>query len=309
MLKPLRDDLILNGLISLGAFGRQNAPGGTSRSGKSAHPASPSGGCGPGFSGLCAILGAAQATTSPQVSGQNNPTASSTQTKFLKRPDGPFVPINSHLNSLTADLRAEYQNFYDWCLISTDPKRITALVQKISSGKERYQRVSNKVNGIPWYFIGIVHYREADCKFDRHLHDGELMWEEDKNGVIKDANGAPRWLRTKGVPAGRPLIWPPPSNESDAWVWSAVDALTSKGFVDEKDWTIPAMLWRFERWNGAGYRLYRKIPSPYLWAGSNIYVKGFYSADGKYDSNLVESRPGAAVVLKSILPALPAPTS
>jgi lysozyme family protein len=40
---------------------------------------------------------------------------------------------------------------------------------------------------VPWYLVGIIHYRECSLYFSRHLHNGEPLTE-----------------RTRRVPAGRP---------------------------------------------------------------------------------------------------------
>jgi hypothetical protein len=63
------------------------------------------------------------------------------------------------------------------------------------------------------------------------------------------------------------------------------------------DWSIPGMLFQFERFNGFGYRS-RGIYSPYLWSFSNHYKKGKFTSDGVYDPNAVSKQIGAAVLLR-----------
>jgi hypothetical protein len=71
------------------------------------------------------------------------------------------------------------------------------------------------------------------------------------------------------------------------------------GLTSWTDWSVPGMLYRFERYNGFGYRS-RGINSPYLWSYSNQYKKGKFTGDGKYDPNAVSKQCGAVVLLKSI---------
>jgi lysozyme family protein len=141
---------------------------------------------------------------------------------------------------------------------------------------------------------------EADCDFTRHLHNGDPL-------STTDASGITIWLRTVKEPPGRPATWPAPKTETDPWIWSALDALSLKGFTTATDWSVPAILWRFEQYNGMGYH-YHNNPSPYLWSGSQIYKRGKYIEvlkDGewksKYDPNLVSNQVGSALVLKQLL--------
>jgi lysozyme family protein len=183
-------------------------------------------------------------------------------------------------------------------------------VDKLASPKyrEQYEAVSGKLldstkaanpplfeqHGerlrVPWYFIGIIQSLEAGFSFKGHLH-----------------NGDPLTARTRQVPAGRPKDWNPP----DDWASSAADAMMLKGFHSQPDWSIGAMLFRWEAYNGFGNRR-RKVTvngevqgvnSPYLWSFSNHYTKGKYVRDGKWDGEKVSSQCGAAVILKGLLDA------
>ncbi len=95
---------------------------------------------------------------------------------------------------------------------------------------------------------------EASQNFTRHLH-----------------NGDPLTARTRQVPAGRPRTGNPPFT----WEASATDALTLDGFNSWTDWTVAGALFKLERFNGSGYRLYHpQVKSPYLWSFSNHYTEG-----------------------------------
>lgn len=163
--------------------------------------------------------------------------------------------------------------------------QVDTVIAKIMAGKARYQAVA-QLTGVPWFFIGVIHMLESGGKFTTHLH-----------------NGDPLTARTKQHPAGRPVPGTPPFT----WEQSAVDALQYVGFARKEPkegerkpesltWGISAILDRLERYNGTGYRK-MGIPSPYLWAGSQHYVKGKFVADGKFDPEAVSKQIGAAVIL------------
>ena len=176
-------------------------------------------------------------------------------------------------------LRDEYQAWYDACQIR--PARQGALayyVKKLGQGRANYALVEQQL-GIPWAFVGVIHGMECGFNFAAHLH-----------------NGDPLTARTVQVPAGRPAIGQPPFT----WRQSAVDALTMKGYHQIADWSVPRMLWLLERYNGMGYRI-RRAPTPYLWSFSNLYEKGKYVQDGRYDPEAVSGQCGAALILKAIL--------
>jgi lysozyme family protein len=213
---------------------------------------------------------------------------------------GPHPPpaepaVFTTLPSTTLEsLQDEYQHFYDICATQPAHERdVAKAVARVRAGQSRYQTTSSRTGGrIPWQFVGVIHLLEANCNFGRHLHNGDPM--------MSGPAGTPVWLRTTHLPPNRPAIWPAPANESDPWVWSAIDALTIAGFANETDWSIPAILWRFERYNGMGYRQFRN-PSPFLWSFSQIYRIGKFGPDHHYDPNLRSDQCGAALVLKALM--------
>jgi len=183
--------------------------------------------------------------------------------------------------SLTDDLRQEYQNLFNTCVVN--PARlalVNGVVSRIAPGRSRYQAVGDPL-GIPWYFIGLVHNLEASLNFNCHLH-----------------NGDPLTARTVHVPAGRP-----PASVGDppfTWEQSATDALQFQGFANESDWSLPHILYRLEAYNGFGYRRHG-VPTPYLWSFSNHYTRGKFVADGVFDADAVSNQCGAAVVLSQMV--------
>jgi lysozyme family protein len=136
----------------------------------------------------------------------------------------------------------------------------------------------NTSGRIPWYFIACVHYRECGFSFKKHLH-----------------NGDPLTAYTTHVPANRPQVGHPPPFTFEE---SAVDALKLMHFDKIAGWTLPVILRKLEAYNGFGYTAVHHIPSPYLWGYSNLYSKGLYVSDGKFDDNAVSKQMGTAVILK-----------
>jgi lysozyme family protein len=151
-------------------------------------------------------------------------------------------------------------------------------VQTLLKGRTRYEAIESKL-GIPWYFVGCVHALESSFNFRGHLH-----------------NGDPLRLRTTHVPRNRPTNWLPP----DDWVSSAEDALTLMRLAHASDWTLERMLYRFEQYNGFGYRRHG-VPSPYLWSFSDQYERGKYRSDGVFDRTLRSQQCGVGVMIKMLV--------
>jgi len=61
---------------------------------------------------------------------------------------------------------------------------------------------------------------------------------------------------------------------------------------------MPRMLYLLEKYNGFGYRM-RRVPTPYLWSFSNLYEKGKFLQDGRFDPEAVSKQCGAALMLKA----------
>lgn len=188
----------------------------------------------------------------------------------------------------SAGLRQEYHDLWQSCQI-TAPARIEAVCRSIRNARSLYQSIVEEVTKqsggvIPWYFVAVIHQLESSGNFNKHLHNGDSLKR-----------------RTTHEPKYRPIA-PPQNGAQYTFRESAIDALTmpGKAFHKEQDWSIERQLYLLERFNGFGYRLYRGIQSPYLWAGSNHYTRGKYVADGKWDANAVSKQSGAGAVLKQL---------
>ena len=183
---------------------------------------------------------------------------------------------NSVLSRL---LRQEYQQRFDSAkVLPARQETVTQSVRKILDNRARYERITRSIT-MPWYFLAIIHGLEADFRFDLHLH-----------------NGDPLTGRTTHVPAGRPAQGTPPFS----WEESAMDAIAVNRYDKWNDWTIAGMMVAWERYNGFGYRNYG-IHSPYVWACTDLYTKGRYIADGRFDANAESRQCGAVAVLKGLI--------
>src|SRR5438045_4429345 len=137
----------------------------------------------------------------------------------------------------------------------------------------RYKAVEAKTK-VPWWFIAVVHEREASQRWDRSLAQGD-PWDH----------------KSTHVPAGR--------GPFKSWEDAAYDALVNCApyAARNTDWSPGGALTMLEKYNGLGY--YRKgVPSPYVWAGTNQYSHGKYVADGVYSDSAVDSQLGCAGLLK-----------
>lgn len=178
-----------------------------------------------------------------------------------------------------------YQSLWDQMVVEintqNDPELAYA-VNKINTNQSRYQNVCNTVNKeMPYYFVGIIHYRECSLNFLQNL-----------------SNGDPLTARTIHVPKGRPINGNPPFT----WEECAIDALNLREIDKITDWSIENMLKTFEDYNGDGYLKYHPtVNSPYVWSGTNLYTKGKYASDGKFDPNLVDKQIGCAALLSQFV--------
>jgi lysozyme family protein len=178
--------------------------------------------------------------------------------------------------------KAGYLELFDSCKVR--PERQSTVdwyVSKLTNPKYRaaYEKLEDDIC-VPWYFIGVLHALEASFNFDAHLH-----------------NGDPLSRRTTHVPAGRPLVWQPPSD----WQSSAKDALALEKFTEHLDWNLARMLFRIEAYNGFRSRELHNTNSPYLWSFSNHYTAGKFVADNEWSSTTVSQQCGAAVMIKALV--------
>jgi lysozyme family protein len=209
----------------------------------------------------------------PTPTAPKPPTVSHTVTGEVE-----FPPIGTS-SSFTA-LRSELDAWFKAVIVRDDCKdKVEWHMKQLLKHQSRYRAVGLSLNRMPWAMVGVIHAMECGFNFACHLH-----------------NGDPLTNRTKHVPAGQPQMGTPPFS----WENSAVDALTQEGFNTVTDWSIPHMLYLLEKYNGFGYRKMEK-PTPYLWSFSNLYEKGKYVADGRFDPQTISKQCGAAIMVKALI--------
>lgn len=152
------------------------------------------------------------------------------------------------------------------------------IAAKAIANKERYQAVEAQT-GVPWYLIAALHVRESSADFTKYLGNGEPL-----NRV------------TKLVPKGR--------GPFPTWEAGAIDALHHEKFQNVMDWRIEKVLYHAVIYNGLGYE-YRKLPSPYVWGGTNHQKAGKFTSDGKFNGSVWDKQPGVAGIIKAIADADP----
>ena len=158
----------------------------------------------------------------------------------------------------------------------TRVSEFAAVAGKLVAAKSRYQAVAAKT-GVPWFVIAVIHQRESSQNFGRSLAQGD-PW----NDV------------STHVPKGR--------GPFKSWEDAAVDALVNcpPYAARNNDWSVGGTLALLERYNGLGYAN-RGLPSPYIWSGTDQYVKGKYIRDGVFDANVVDKQLGCAGLLRAMI--------
>lgn len=155
-------------------------------------------------------------------------------------------------------------------------RNFNMVARSLLATKSRYVEVSLKT-GVPWFFIAIVHEREASQSWTGSLAQGDP------------------WNKVSvHVPAGR--------GPFASWADAACDALTEcpPFAARNKDWSIGALLTEFEKYNGLGYAM-RDLPSPYVWAGTDQYKSGKFTSDGEFNPVIVDQQLGCAGLLVAMM--------
>jgi lysozyme family protein len=169
------------------------------------------------------------------------------------------------------------QNAKRWA--AAKPTRNFASVAKhlvAPEAKVHYKAVNSRT-GVPWWFIAVVHEREASQSWMGSLAQGDP------------------WNKVSvHVPAGR--------GPFHSWEEAAVDALVNcqPHAARNKDWSIGAAFTLLEEYNGLGYAM-RGRPSPYVWSGTNQYVSGKFIRDGVYSPDTVDAQLGCAGLLLAMM--------
>jgi lysozyme family protein len=219
----------------------------------------------------------------------------------MSRPDD--LPPSDHYASTDRALLAK-EYFWLWSQVKPEGRKY-AEAKKAAvvafENKSRYQDVSNTTN-VPWFFIAVIHYREASQSWSGCLHNGD-PWNK----------------RTVHVPVGR--------GPWKSWEDAAVDALQWEGYANLKDWGCGDVFRCLELYNGPGYRvggiknfichkqgrragtfdgiyhgsMQDTIPrnaSPYVYNGTPYYKKGVSIEDHSFYPDAVDDNVGVMLFLK-----------
>lgn len=202
---------------------------------------------------------------------------------------------NHYATSKIEILKKEYEYLVTVALVISRVKgELAWFVSRANANISRYKYVAGVI-GCPWFFVALIHYREASMDFNTCLHNGDKL-------------PGP----TRHVPAGR--------GPFKDWEAAAIDALIYEGFGGQKDWSLGAMFWRLEAFNGFGYRVggqkvfdlsdqgrdgtydgtYRgsmqdttpRNASPYIYNGTQFYEKGVSIEDHSFYPKAVDDQPG-----------------
>ena len=147
-----------------------------------------------------------------------------------------------------------------------------ALAAYAIAHKGAYLQIEQATN-VPWYMVAIIHRREGDGDFSTYL-----------------GNGQPLDKVTSIVPRGR--------GPFPTFAAGAIDALRMDGITSVKDWTLEKVLYWLTGFNGWGYW---PRPSPYIWGGTSIQVRGKYVSDHVYNPFAWDTQPGCAPLLSAIM--------
>ena len=161
-----------------------------------------------------------------------------------------------------------------------DSIRLDKAVALYERLRPRYEAIqAMRPHGVPTPVLFCLHYRESDNDFTCHFHEG-----------------SPLTHRTRDEPKGR-LVHPDPPY---SWQQSAEDAyyVCERPPLDHIAWgNQQSALDKMESFNGFGYRRHG-IASPYLWSGTNLYQRGKYVSDGRFDPLARDAQLGCAAILK-----------
>lgn len=174
-----------------------------------------------------------------------------------------------------------------WTSHKTKPSFATAghkFAQRALVHKAEYQQIADEVHKqtghrFPWWFIPLVHERECVRGVD--------------NWLCNIAQGCKYAVKCNIIPHSGPF---------GTFFQAAVDALIVQAPHAGKwtNWSGGGALTIAEAYNGLGYARMGR-PSPYIWSGTDQYVRGKYVSDGKYDANKVDTQLGVAVALQALI--------
>lgn len=193
---------------------------------------------------------------------------------FFTKDSGPKAKVVNSVYSIPQELRDEYLRNWNRAKINdSDKGKVARGLDIVRPHIEKYNEVASHID-CNIHALICSHYREAGCDFDRQILNGQA-WD----------------MKTTIVPKGE--------GPFESFEVSCKRGFDIKPKMEHEN-NIIDILHFLERWNGWGYRR-RGVWSPYLWSYTNLYVKGYYTSDGKFSMNAVNRQLGCASLLIAIL--------
>lgn len=186
-------------------------------------------------------------------------------------------------------LKAEYASLWEKMTLLPEGKRLAEYQARIISKQRKVYSFVEERTKCPWYFVGILHLREAgvfddEPNFHAWLYNGDPM---------RDHRLRP--IRTVHVPIGLP------PNPNCSWQVGACDAITRLFGAEFISSSPEYLAFAAEKFNGFGYRVFHHMRSPYLWGQTSVAEAGKYVRDREFDPSVMDSQLGTMATLKAIL--------
>jgi lysozyme family protein len=144
-------------------------------------------------------------------------------------------------------------------------------------------------------FIDAGHYKTGCDETDvpQIVAAASFELEASSNFNLNPAQGWPLHQKSRDVPYNGPF---------DDWTTAQVAAYKIDGLdkVGAANWSWEQSCYEEESFNGFGYRAHG-VHSPYLWAGTSIYTRSKYDADGDWDPNAIDEQLGVIPVMFRIV--------
>ncbi|MGI5861474.1 MAG: hypothetical protein ACOX6T_05385 [Myxococcales bacterium] len=196
------------------------------------------------------------------------------------------IKVEGQANNVTAKgtVREAYDDFARRIAagFEIDPNyssQISATMKRIADRMPYIDEIARQAD-LPRELVAAIWFRESSSMpTDVYLHNGEKL-------------GKTTTLVPKGIYFGK-----------DQFVEAAVHALNMKSSIKKSlglhygSTDFAAMAAFSEAYNGFGYRLYHDCTSAYVAAGTSLYEGGRYVADGKFDPNSWDQRPGTLALM------------
>ena len=181
-------------------------------------------------------------------------------------------PAKLEAENLTEEDKMRYSFDFELTLTDEQQRNLDKFKAKYKDNESRYKEVA-AATGVAPELIAALHWRESEGDFDTYLHNGDPLGEY-----------------TENEPSGIYF---------EKWEDAAIDALKRQDINMLREYDERTFLKYAEDFNGWGYRD-NGYTNPYLYAGTSYYESGKYDYDGHYNSEMIDSQLGVAVMLQAL---------